>query len=128
MFFFLVFSCFFYDPTDVGNLISGSCAFSKSSFYIWKFLVHLLLKHNLNVLFKPSPNGSSGSESHSVVPDSLQHHGLYSPQNSLGQKIGVGSLSLLQGIFPMQGLNLGLFHYSLIIYQLSHKGNPRIME
>ena len=37
-------SCFFDDPTDVGNLISGSSAFSKSSFNIWKFLVHILLK------------------------------------------------------------------------------------
>ena len=37
---FLEFSCFFYDPTDVGNLISGSSAFSKSSLNIWKFLVY----------------------------------------------------------------------------------------
>ena len=37
-------SCFFYDPTDVGNLISGSSAFSKSSLSIWKFSVHILLK------------------------------------------------------------------------------------
>jgi len=38
---------FFYDPTDVGNLISGSSAFSKSSLYLWKFSVQLLLKPNL---------------------------------------------------------------------------------
>ena len=38
---FLKFPCFFYDPVDVGNLISGSSAFSKSSLYIWKFLVYL---------------------------------------------------------------------------------------
>ena len=44
---FLEFSCFFYDPTDVGNLISGSSAFSTSSLYIWKFLVHILLKPRL---------------------------------------------------------------------------------
>ena len=44
---FLEFSCFFDDPTDVGNLISGSSAFSKSSLYIWKFTVHVLLKHGL---------------------------------------------------------------------------------
>ena len=44
---FLEFSCFFYDPTDVGNLISGSSAFSKSSLNIWKFTVHVLLKPNL---------------------------------------------------------------------------------
>ena len=41
---FLVFSSFFYDPMDVISLISGSSAFSKSSLYIWKFSVHLLLK------------------------------------------------------------------------------------
>ena len=40
---FLEFSCFFYDPADVGNLISGSFAFSKSSLNIWKFTVHILL-------------------------------------------------------------------------------------
>ena len=44
---FLEFSCFFYDPTDVGNLISGSSAFSKSSLNIWKFMVHVLLKSGL---------------------------------------------------------------------------------
>ena len=41
---FLEFSCFFYDPTDVANLISGSSAFSQSSLNIWKFTVHVLLK------------------------------------------------------------------------------------
>ena len=41
---FLEFSCFFYDPTDVGNLISGSSAFSKSCLNIWNFKVHVLLK------------------------------------------------------------------------------------
>ena len=41
---FLEFSCFFYDPTDVANLISGSSAFSKTSLNIWKFTVHVLLK------------------------------------------------------------------------------------
>ena len=41
---FLEFSSFFYDPVDADNLISGSSAFSKSSSYIWKFMVHILLK------------------------------------------------------------------------------------
>ena len=41
---FLELSCFFYNPTDVGNFISGSSAFSKSSLNIWKFTVHVLLK------------------------------------------------------------------------------------
>ena len=44
---FLEFSCFLYDPVDVGNLISGSSALSKSSLYIGKFLVHMLLKPSL---------------------------------------------------------------------------------
>ena len=44
---FLELSCFFNDPTDVGNLISGSSDFSKSSLNIWKFLVHVLLKSGL---------------------------------------------------------------------------------
>ena len=44
---FLELSCFFHDPVDVGNLISGSSVFSKSSLNIWKFMVHLLLKPGL---------------------------------------------------------------------------------
>ena len=44
---FLELSYFFDDPMDVGNLISGSSAFSKSSLYIWKFSVHILLKPSL---------------------------------------------------------------------------------
>ena len=44
---FLEFYCFFGDPLDVGNLISGSSAFSKSSLNIWKFMVHVLLKPGL---------------------------------------------------------------------------------
>ena len=53
---------------------------------------------------------------------------VYSPWNSPGQNTGVGSLSLLQGIFPTQGSNLGLLHCRQILYQLSHKGNSRILE
>ena len=47
---FLELSCFFDDPADVGNLISGSSAFSKSSLNIWKFSVHILLKPHLEIL------------------------------------------------------------------------------
>ena len=53
---------------------------------------------------------------------------LYSPWNSPGKNTGVGSLSLLQGIFPTQGLNPGLPHCRQILYQLSQKGSPRILE
>ena len=66
----------------------------------------------------------SESKGHSVVSDSLRPHGLYSSWNSPGQNTGVGSLSLLQGIFPTQGLNSGLLHSRQILYQLSHKGSP----
>ena len=64
----------------------------------------------------------SESESHSVIADSLQPHE-YSPRNSLGQNTGVGSLSLLRGIFPTQGSNPGLSHCMQILYQLRHKGS-----
>ena len=44
---FLALSSFFHDPADVDNLISGSSAFSKTSWNIWKFMFHVLLKHGL---------------------------------------------------------------------------------
>ena len=65
------------------------------------------------------------SESGSVVSDSVT---LYSPWNSPGQNTGVGSLSLLQGIFLIWGSNPGLLHCGQILYQLSHEGSPRILE
>ena len=66
-------------------------------------------------------------ESRSVVSDSLWPHRLYSPWNSPGQNTGVGSISFLQGIFPIQGLKPGLWHCRQI-YQLSHKGSPGMLE
>ena len=71
---------------------------------------------------------ASESESSSVVSDSLRPHEIYSPWNSPGQNIGVGSLSLLWGIFPPQESNPDLQHYRRILYQLNHKGSPRILE
>ena len=50
---------------------------------------------------------------------------IYGPWNSPGQNTGVGSLSLLQGIFPTQGLDSGLPHCGQVLYQLSHKGSPK---
>ena len=58
----------------------------------------------------------------------LQPHGLYSPWNSPGQNTGVGGLSFLQGIFPIQGSNPSLPHCRRILYQLSHQGSPRIVK
>ena len=64
------------------------------------------------------------TQSCTTVCDSMD----YSPWNSPGQNTGVGSLSLLRGIFPTQGLNPGFLHCRWNLYQLSHKGNPRILE
>ena len=61
-------------------------------------------------------------------PTDLGPHGLYSPWNFPGQNAGVGSLSLLQGIFQTQGSNPGLLHCRRILYQLSQKESPRILE
>ena len=56
----------------------------------------------------------------------MQPHGLYSPWTSPGQNTAVGSLSLLQGIFPTQGLNSSLLHFRQILYHLSHQGSPKV--
>ena len=61
------------------------------------------------------------------MSNSLWSHELYSPWNSPGQNTRVGSLSPLWGIIPTQGLNPGLLHCRWILYQLSHKGSPRIL-
>ena len=68
------------------------------------------------------------SESGSVMSDSFLPHGLCSSWNSLGQNTGVGGLSLLQEIFQIQESNPGLPHCRQILYQLSHKRSPRILE
>ena len=83
---------------------------------------------NRNGVYRvPAPASKGESESHSVLSN-LWPHGLYSPWNSPGQNIEVGSLSLLQGIFPNQKSNPGLLHCRWILYQLSHQGSPRIPE
>ena len=86
----------------------------QSSFSSHKKLTNTVL---LISLLRPE------SERRSVMSHSLQAHGLY-PWNSPGQNTGVGSLSLLQGIFPSQGSNPGLLHCGRILYQLSHRGSP----
>ena len=96
-----------------------------------KFGLNWCLKQwvgNSLIVLSPSPaiwcslyKWCKWSESHSVISNSLQPHGLYSPWNSPGQNTGVGNLSLLQGIFPSQGSNPGLPH-------CRHKGSPRITE
>ena len=68
------------------------------------------------------------SESCSVVSNSLQPRGLYSPWDSPGQNTGVGSLSLLWGIFPTQGLKAGFLHCRWIFLSAEPQGSPRILE
>ena len=65
----------------------------------------------------------SESEHRSVMFDSLQSHGLYSPRNSPGQNTGVGSCFLLQGIFPNPGIEPR--SPTLILYRLSHQVKPK---
>ena len=111
--------------TDVENTCMDTNRWKEG----WEIAIDiytLLILTNENLL--PSwENGSQCSESEGgsrSVSDSLPRHGLCSPWNSPGQNTGVGSLFLLQGIFPMQGQNSGLPHCRQILYQLSHKGNP----
>ena len=66
--------------------------------------------------------------SHSVMSDSLQPHGLQHTRLPCPSTTGVGSHSLLQGIFPTEGLNSGLLHCRQILYHLSHQGSSRILE
>ena len=74
---FLGLSCFFDNSLDVGNLISGSSAFSKSSLNIWKFMVHVLLKPGLeNFEHYFTSMFSSVQFSLSVVSNSFRPHGL----------------------------------------------------
>ena len=72
----------------------------------------------------------STSISSSVVSNSLRPHRLwptrlFCPWDSPGKNTGMGCHSLLQGIFPTQGLNLGLLNYRQILYHLSHQGSPK---
>ena len=87
-------------------------------------LVFLCVCFPLPALIKTCLWMKSESESCSVLSDSLQPRGLYSPWNSPGRNTGVGSHSLLQGIFPTLGLSPGLPQCRQILYQLSHKGSP----
>ena len=86
---FLEFSCFFYDPTDVGNLVSGSSAFSKSTLNTWKLMVHVQMKpglENTEHLLRPQDlkrsvfipiskksNAKESSNYHTIAP--ISHAG-----------------------------------------------------
>ena len=90
-------------------------------------LGHLSFKCWWNFLFERSKDYRSGSCS--VMSYSLRPHGIYIQSMEFSsQNTGVGSLRLLQGIFPTQGCNPGLPHRRQFLYQLSHKGMQRILE
>ena len=82
----------------------------------------------IKILYHCTLYNESESENCSVLSDCLPPRGLYSPWNSPGQKTGVSSLSLLQGVFPTQGSNRGLPRCRRILYHLSHQGSPRMLE
>ena len=128
---FLELFCFFDDPADVGNLISGSSAFSKTNLNIWKFMVHVLLKPGLEN-FELYFTSKCCCQVDSVVSDSVRPHRrqptrLRPPWDSPGKNTGVGCHFLLQGIFPTQGLNSGLpccrqtlYHLSKLLHNCTH--------
>ena len=93
-----------------------------------QYISLIFVLNNYLLMISDDAVGWSQSESLSVMSKSLRPHGLHSPWNSPGQNTGVGSLSFLQGIFPTQGSSPGLPHCRRILYQLSHKGSPRILE
>ena len=98
-----------------GFFVGLNFSIIKMGLIIYTFIVKRKTKQTTQATAK------SGSESHSVVSDSWQPHALCSPWNSPGQNTGVGSCSLLQGVFSTQRSNLGLLHCRWILYQLSHR-------
>ena len=98
---FLALPWFVYNPVDVGNLISGSSAFSKSSLYIWKFSIHALLKPSFNDFEQDLasidfPGGSAGKESSCHVGD-------------LGSIPGLGRSPGEGNVYPLQYSSLENF-------------------
>ena len=101
--------------------ILGSTMFLPGKFHGQRSLVDYIPQGHKKSNTAEHSRLQSETESHSVMSDSLQPRGLYNLWNSPGQNTGVGSLSLLQGIFPTQGFYPGLPHCRQILYQPSHK-------
>ena len=107
-------------------MLSFKPAFSLPSF---TFMKRLFSSSSLSAIRMVSPAYlKSESESCSVVSDSLRFHGQYGSWSSPCQITGVGSLFLLQGIYPTQGLNPGLLHCRWILYHLSYQGSPAYLR
>ena len=103
----------FVTPWTVAHQAPLSIGFSRQEYQSG---CHALLQGNL-------PNPGIKPRSPTLQVDSLPTEPPGKPKNT-----GVGSLSLLQGIFPTQGSNPGLLHYRRVLYQLSHKGSIRTLE
>ena len=103
--------------------IKAACLVSKSHHNIWHSLILCVLSWLHSTIYQRSPKVFLCLYS---VFNYMRPHGLYSPWNSPGQNTGVGSLTLLQGIFPIQGLNPGFPHPRWILYQLSHQGSSQL--
>ena len=115
-----------------GNPLQCSCLENPRDGGAWWAVVHWVtqsrtrlkwLSSNINSINKRG-GVNNIIQTPSVMSNSSWPHELYSPWNSPGQNTGVGSLSLLQGIFPTQGLNPCLPHCRWILYQLSYQGSP----
>ena len=105
---------FHYCPKCVCFFLCFFCFFFKF-YFIFKLYITVLDLPNIKMNPPQVSVFESESESHSDVSYSWQPHGLYSPWNSSGQNTGVGSLFLLQWIFPTQGSNTGLLHCRQIL-------------
>ena len=92
-----------------GNPFGYSCLENPMDRGAWRAIVHGLAKSWTQL-------SDYESESHAVVSNSLQPHGLYSPWNSPGKNTGVGCHCLLQEILPTQGSNPGLLHCRQVLY------------
>ena len=110
------------------QLAIESCSLSVPSYPVPPPMMGGMIQKFTVLLPKFMSSETLMNQSCSVMSDCLWSHGLYSPWDSPGQNTGVGSLSLLQGIFQTQGLNPGFRHCRQILSRLSHKGGPRILD
>ena len=133
---FLKISCFFNYPADVGNLFSGSSAFSKTSLNIWWFMVHVLLKpglENFELYFTSVWSEVKWSEVAEFCltfcnpmdcsPPGSSIHGIFQVR-----VLKWVAISFSRGIFPTQGSSPGLLHCRWTLCRLSHQGSPLVYE